>query len=342
MRESFLETTKGEYADMREQFASRKSDIQYVTLEAARENKLKVDFETEKPFKPNQVGKYVLADYDLAEIAKFIDWSPLFSTWQLSGTYPRIFENERYGAEAKKLFDDAQLMLEKIIKEKWLTANGTYGIFEAHSEGEKVILDNENTHFHFLRQQTKKPEGQTNKCLADFIASSNDYIGAFAVSTGIGIEEHVARFEADHDDYSAIMVKALADRLAEAFAELLHKKVRTEFWGFAAGEELDSEDLIREKYQGIRPAPGYAACPDHTEKGTIWKLLDVEKNTGIMLTESYAMYPTAAVSGFYFAHPKASYFGVGKIERDQVASVAASRGWTAAQMERWLRPNLSY
>lgn len=341
-RETFVNTTKEEYADMREQFANRKSDIQYVTLEAARENKLKVDFDAEKHFRPNQVGKFVLADYDLAEIAKFIDWSPLFSTWQLSGTYPRIFENERYGDEAKKLFDDAQIMLDKIIKEKWLTANGTYGIFEAHSEGEKVILDRENTHFHFLRQQTKKPEGQTNKCLADFIAPSNDYIGAFAVSTGIGIDEHVARFEADHDDYSAIMVKALADRLAEAFAELLHKKVRTEYWGFAAGEELDNEDLIREKYQGIRPAPGYAACPDHTEKGTIWELLEVEKNTGIKLTESYAMYPTAAVSGFYFAHPKASYFGVGKIERDQVASVAESRGWTAAQMERWLRPNLSY
>jgi 5-methyltetrahydrofolate--homocysteine methyltransferase len=330
---------------MREEFANRKSDVQYLSLEQARENRLKLDWnDTTQISKPNFIGVKVFDDYSIEELSKYIDWSPFFSTWELNGTYPRIFEHKDYGAEAKKLFDDAQLMLKKIIAEKWLTAKAVFGIFEAKAEDEKVlILENgkQINEFHFLRQQTKKQSG-SNKCLSDYISPNGDYIGAFAVTAGIGIEKKLAEFEKDHNDYESILLKALADRLAEAFAERLHERVRKEFWGYAADESLANEDLIREKYKGIRPAPGYAACPDHTEKPTIWKLLDAEKNTGIKLTESFAMYPTAAVSGFYFANPNASYFGVGKIQKDQVESIAKTRDISAGEMERWLRPNLGY
>jgi 5-methyltetrahydrofolate--homocysteine methyltransferase len=343
--ELFQKEVKAEYEVMREEFAKRKSDVQYLSLEQARENRLKLDWnDTTQISKPNFIGVKVFDDYSIEELSKYIDWSPFFSTWELNGTYPRIFEHKDYGAEAKKLFDDAQLMLKKIIAEKWLTAKAVFGIFEAKAEDEKVhILENgkEISNFHFLRQQTKKQSG-SNKCLSDYISPNGDYIGAFAVTAGIGIEKKLAEFEKDHNDYDIILLKALADRLAEAFAERLHERVRKEFWGYAADESLANEDLIREKYKGIRPAPGYAACPDHTEKPTIWKLLDAEKNTGIKLTESFAMYPTAAVSGFYFANPNASYFGVGKIQKDQVESIAKTRDMSAGEMERWLRPNLGY
>ena len=340
--ETFKQEVKAELNKMREDFANRKNDVEYLSLDEARANKLKINFDQERVPVPNQIGKFELLDYSLQEISEYIDWSPFFATWELSGIYPKIFENERYGEEAKKLFDDAQVMLKKIIDEKWLTANGIFGIFKAHSQDEIVILDDENNHFHFLRQQTKKSGTQTNTCLADFIAPENDYIGAFAVTTGIGIESKVKEFEAQHDDYSAILLKALADRLAEAFAELLHLKVRKEYWCYGVNEKLTVEELVSESYQGIRPAPGYAACPDHTEKKTIWDILDVERKAGISLTDSYAMYPTAAVSGFYFAHPKAKYFGVGKIQSDQVESLALSRKMSLGEMERWLRPNLGY
>ena len=344
--ETFQKEIKAEYDTMRDEFANRKSDITYISLEEARANKLQIDWsDNAQTCKPNYTGIKVFENYSIEELVKYIDWSPFFSTWELSGVYPRIFEHKHYGAEAKKLFDDAQKMLQKIIDEKWLTAKAVFGIFEAKSDGEIVqILDKGQkiNAFHFLRQQTKKKGESANKCLSDFISPNGDFIGAFAVTAGIGIEKKLAEFEKDHNDYESIMLKALADRLAEAFAERLHERVRKEFWGYAADESLTNEDLIREKYQGIRPAPGYAACPDHTEKGSIWKLLDAEKNTGIKLTESFAMYPTAAVSGFYFANPNASYFGVGKIQRDQVESLAKTRGLTAAEMERWLRPNLGY
>jgi 5-methyltetrahydrofolate--homocysteine methyltransferase len=338
---SFVEDLNAEYAQLREDFANRKSNVDYISIEEARRNKLKIDWATENITTPKFIGTKVLNNYPLAEIAEYIDWSPFFSTWEMSGTFPRIFENERYGSEAKKLYDDAQKMLKAIIAENRLTANATFGIFESKAVNEQVQMANGKS-FNFLRQQTKKQGTQTNTCLADFISPGKDYIGAFAVTTGIGIEKWIAKYEADHDDYSAILVKALADRLAEAFTELLHKKVRTDYWGYAENENLSIEDMIQEKYVGIRPAPGYAACPDHFEKKTIWELLDVENKTGIKLTESHAMYPTAAVSGFYFASPHIKYFGVGKIQKDQIEQLASARGLNIQEVEKWLRPNLAY
>lgn len=339
-RQKFSDDVKTEYAQMREVHANRKSDVAYVSIEEARINKLQIDWNKEPAYKPLQEGVQVFEDYSLEELSAYIDWSPFFSTWEMSGTYPRIFESEKYGKEAKKLFDDAQQLLKKIIAEKWITAKGIIAVLPAKSVDEQVVLA-DGTVFKFMRQQTRK-NGQPNLCLSDFVAPENDYIGLFAVTAGIGIEKHIERFEKDHDDYHSIMLKALADRLAEAFAERLHERVRKEFWGYAANESLSNEDLIHEKYQGIRPAPGYPACPDHTLKPQIWSLLDVEKKTGISLTESYAMYPTASVSGFYFAHPQAKYFGVGKIQKDQVQQMAKAKGITVAEMERWLRPNLGY
>jgi len=263
----------------------------------------------------------------------------------MSGTYPRIFESAKYGTEARKLFDDAQSLLKQIVAEKWITAKAVVGIFPAGAVDEEIkVYDYENRHlvsFHQLRQQAKKT-AQPNISLADFIAPENDYFGAFAVTAGIGIEKWIAKFEADHDDYRSIMLKALADRLAEAFAERMHQLVRMQYWGYAAHENLTNEELVQEKYRGIRPAPGYPACPDHTEKPTIWKLLDVENNTGIKLTESNAMYPAASVSGWYFAHPEVKYFGVGKVQKDQVELLAKAKGFDLAEMEKWLGPNLAY
>lgn len=343
--ESFALSVKSEYAEMRELHANRKSDVEYVTLAEARKNKYQIDWSKEEIKKPNFIGVKVFDDYSIEDLAQYIDWSPFFSTWELNGAYPRIFENAKYGAEAKKLFDDAQTLLKKIIAEKWITAKAVIGIFPASSQDEFITVFNEEgkqlTTFYQMRQQVKK-DRQANLSLADFIAPKDDYIGTFAVTTGLGIEKWIEKFEKDHDDYNSIMLKALADRLAEAFAERMHERVRKEFWGYATDETLSNEDLIYEKYQGIRPAPGYPACPDHTEKPIIWNLLDVEKNTGIKLTESNAMYPTASVSGFYFASPHAKYFGVGKIQRDQVESLAKAKGVAVEEMERWLSPNLAY
>ncbi len=339
-KEEFTSAIKAEYAEIRETHAQRKSEMEYVTLEEARQNKFQIDWNAEVITKPAFTGVKVFDDYSIEELAQYVDWSPLFSVWQMSGVYPRIFENARYGQEAKKLFDDVQELLKEVIKEKWLTAKGVFGIFEAHSENESVILNN-GTHFDFMRQQTKK-HGAPNRCLSDFISPNRDYFGAFAVTAGLGIEKPLAQFQKDHDDFRSILLKALADRLAEAFAERLHERVRKEFWGFVPNEELNREELIREKYQGIRPASGYPACPDHTLKPQIWQLLDVEKNTGIILTESNAMYPAASVSGFYFASPHSKYFGVGKIQKDQMEALANTKGVPLKEMERWLTPNKGY
>jgi 5-methyltetrahydrofolate--homocysteine methyltransferase len=342
--ENFSSAIKSEYTALRAAHANRKSDTEYVTLEEARNNKYQIDWTKEPITKPNFLGIKVFEDYPLEELTQYIDWSPFFATWELNGTYPRILESEKYGKEAKKLFEDAQVLLKKIIDEKWITAKGVIGIFEAQSHHEEIRIRNlksEIRSFSFMRQQAKK-HGQPNICLADYVAPAGDYLGAFAVTTGLNIETKIAEFEKQHDDYNSIMLKSLADRLAEAFAERMHQRVRKEFWGYAADEQLSNEDLIREKYQGIRPAPGYPACPDHTLKPQIWELLNVEKNTGIKLTESFAMYPTASVTGFYFASPHAKYFGVGKIQRDQVESLAKSKGLSPDEMEKWLRPNLAY
>ncbi len=343
--ESFSAQVKAEYAEMRALHANRKSDVEYVTLAEARKNKYQIDWNKEPIHKPNFIGVKVFEDYSISELASYIDWSPFFSTWEMSGVYPRIFESEKYGKEARKLYDDAQKMLQTIIAEKWISAKGVIGIFNAKAEHETIHVLNESgkelAAFHEIRQQTKK-DRQPNICLSDFIAPENDFFGTFAVTAGIGIEKWIERFEKDHDDYNSILLKALADRLAEAFAERMHERVRKEFWGYAADEKLSSDELIHEKYQGIRPAPGYPACPDHTDTPVIWQLMDVEKNTGIRLTESNAMYPTASVSGFYFASPHSKYFGVGKIQKDQVQALADAKGLSLEEMEKWLRPHLAY
>jgi 5-methyltetrahydrofolate--homocysteine methyltransferase len=345
LRAAFMQDVTKDYERVREQNKNAQSQNKFISIEEARENKFPVDWNKTEIVKPTLIGNKVFDDYDLNEIAEYIDWTPFFHSWELKGSYPKIFNDAERGAEAKKLFDDAQKMLKQLIAEKWLKAKAVIGIYPAKAKGDDVELsvNNESVVFHTLRQQTKKPAGQYNVALSDFISpASQDYIGAFALTTGIGIDEHVSRFEKDHDDYSAIMLKALADRLAEAFAELMHKKVRKEYWGYASAENLANEDLIKEEYAGIRPAPGYPAQPDHTEKPIIWKLLDVEKNTGMILTESMAMVPTAAVSGLYFAHPDSHYFGIGKIQKDQVVDYAKRKGMTIEIAERWLGPNLAY
>jgi 5-methyltetrahydrofolate--homocysteine methyltransferase len=278
---------------------------------------------------------------------------PFFNAWEFAGKFPDVLRDAVVGEAASALYADAARMLDTLVKEKWLKAAAVIGFFPAHSAGDddiEIYTDESRgalrARLHHLRQQKSKPQGHPQLCLADFVApkqsGGNDYIGAFAVTAGLGIEEHVARFEAAHDDYSSIMLKALADRLAEAFAERLHERVRREFWGYANDETLDNASLIREEYRGIRPAPGYPACPDHTEKAALWGLLDAERTAGIRLTESFAMYPTAAVSGWYFSHPEARYFGVGQIDRDQVESYAQRKGMSLEKTERWLAPNLGY
>ncbi len=305
------------------------------------------------PPKPNLMGVHKLENYPLEILVDFIDWTPFFQAWELAGRYPKILQDDMVGDEARKLFADAQAMLKQIVKEKWLTANAVFGLFPANtvnSDDIEIYTDDKRKDvamtWHNLRQQTKKPADIPNYCLADYIAPKDskvkDYIGGFAVTTGIGIDTRVAEFEKQNDDYSAIMLKALADRLAEAFAEHLHLRVRREFWGYAAEEGLSNDDIIAEKYRGIRPAPGYPACPEHSEKGPLFDLLQAPKNAGITLTESFAMLPTAAVSGFYFSHPQAQYFATGKVDKDQVADYAKRKGWTVEEAERWLAPVLSY
>ncbi len=344
---------KKEYEKMRSDYESRKQDKNYITLIEARKNKSKIDWDTSVITKPTFLGNKILKNYPLEEIKKYIDWTPFFQTWMLAGRYPGILKDSVVGVEAQKLFDDAQIMLDQIIKEKSLQAHGVFGFYPAsRTENDDVTLfepkdsKKQFSEFHFLRQQNKKAKDLPNFCLADFIApasaSKEDYIGMFAVTAGVGIEKLLEKYKADHDDYSDIMVKALADRLAEAFAECLHEKVRREFWGYATNETLTNDEMIEEKYQGIRPAPGYPACPDHTEKKILFEILDAEKQVGIKLTESYAMYPASSVSGFYFSHPDSKYFGLGKIEKDQVIEYAERKGMNLEEIERWLAPNLSY
>lgn len=349
-REAFAAKIRAEYDAARIEHAGRQKEKNYISIEEARANKVAIDWSNYQPKKPVTPGVSVFKDYPLDQIRKYIDWTPFFSTWMLKGKYPAIFSNEVVGEEARKLFDDANAMLDRFIKEKSLRANGIVGLYRAASFDDDVKVMDENGKelktFHFLRQQGKKASSVSNTSLADFIApqgsGKEDYIGGFAVTTGEGLDEIVKKYEADHDDYNSIMAKAIADRLAEAFAELLHEKVRKEIWGHAKGESLSNEDLIDEKYEGIRPAPGYPACPDHTEKRLLFDLLEAEKHTGIYLTESFAMYPASSVSGFYFSHPEAKYFGLGKIEKDQVEQYAKRKGFSLEEMEKWLSPNLNY
>jgi 5-methyltetrahydrofolate--homocysteine methyltransferase len=350
-RNAFMEKTKKEYEGMRKDHENRQQLKSYISLPEARKNKVAIDWDKTTLVKPTFLGRRELVNYPLAEIAKYIDWTPFFQTWMLAGRYPKIFEDTLVGPEAKKLFTDAQKMLQQIINEKSLQANGVVAFYPCHgtSSDDVILLDEaENKELktlHFLRQQNKKAQNLPNFCLSDFIApqasGKKDYIGMFAVTAGIGIEKLLEQFKVQQDDYSEIMVKALADRLAEAFAELLHKKVRKELWGYAASEKLSEDELIEEKYQGIRPAPGYPACPDHTEKKAIFELLKANE-IGIILTESYAMFPASSVSGYYFSHPESKYFGLGKIEKDQVHEYAIRKGMSLEEMEKWLSPNLSY
>jgi 5-methyltetrahydrofolate--homocysteine methyltransferase len=352
LRDEFVRKTRAEYERVREQHRAKRGQAPHHAIAQAREHGLVTDWASYRPPVPRQTGLTVLRDFPLREIVPYIDWTPFFQTWELSGRYPRILNDDVVGEAARNLFADAQAMLQRIVDERWLQANAVVGLFPANSVGDDVEIYADEARgrplevFHFLRQQAVKPEDRVNHCLADFVTPKStgvrDYVGLFAVTAGIGVDERVEAFEAKHDDYSAIMLKALADRLAEALAELMHLKVRRELWGYAADETLDADALIDEKYRGIRPAPGYPACPDHTEKGPLFDLLDAEANTGITLTESFAMLPAAAVSGFYFAHPQARYFAVGKIGRDQVEDYARRRGWDLATAERWLAPALAY
>jgi 5-methyltetrahydrofolate--homocysteine methyltransferase len=344
-RTNYILDLKKDYARVRELRGNRKSAKRYLSLKQARANKTKIDWANYEVPKPNFVGTKVFDDYSLEELAKYIDWTPFFQSWQLAGKFPAILSDEIVGNEARKLYEDAQVMLKKIIGEKWIQAKGVIGIFPANAISDDDILaktEKGDFKLHHLRQQNEKAPGQPNYCLTDFIAKEGDYIGAFAVAAGFGIEPHVAKFEKDLDDYNAILLKALADRFAEAFAERMHERVRTEFWGYAKEESLDNQALVEEAYQGVRPAPGYPACPEHTEKRTLFEMLEVEKNTGIILTESCAMYPAAAVSGWYFSHPESKYFGLGSISKDQIEDYAERKGMGLEEAERWLAPVLNY
>ncbi|HHH50166.1 MAG TPA: DUF559 domain-containing protein, partial [Saprospiraceae bacterium] len=350
-KEQFAINIKNEYERLRKQRGNRKSNKKYLTLKKARANKFQIDWNNHQTLKPKFTGIKVFDNYPLDELTEYIDWTPFFSSWQMKGKYPAIFDDVTIGAAAKKLFNDAQSLLRRIIDEKWLTAKAVIGFFRANTiNDDDIEVYNDKGKpikiLHHLRQQRQKAPGQPNYCLADFIAPKNtqqeDYIGAFAVTAGIGIEKWVKRFEEDHDDYNAIILKALADRLAEAFAERMHERVRKEFWAYDINENLANEDLVKEKYQGIRPAPGYPACPEHTEKRSLFDLLNVEKEIGIHLTESYAMYPAAAVSGWYFSNPAAKYFGLGQISKDQVKDYANRKGMSLVEAEKWLMSSLNY
>ncbi|MBD9436051.1 methionine synthase [Pseudoxanthomonas sp. PXM03] len=348
MRAAFVAANDADYAEIRERHRNRGDAKRLVSLEKARGQKFNGGWGDYSPPAPNQPGLHVFEDYPLAELVEFIDWTPFFQAWELAGKYPAILTDDVVGAQASELYQDAQTMLKRIVAEKWLTAKAVFGLWPANSVGDDVELQHAGTteRLYFLRQQVDKPAERPDFCLADFIAPKDsgrqDWIGAFAVTAGIGIDEHVARFEADHDDYNAILLKALADRLAEALAERLHQRVRKEFWGFASDEALGNEALIAEQYRGIRPAPGYPACPEHSEKATLFRLLDAPGNAGMSLTESFAMLPTAAVSGYYFSHPQSQYFVVGRVSKEQAADYAKRKGVELAQVERWLASNLDY
>ncbi|MDF1602445.1 methionine synthase [Nocardioides sp. YIM 152315] len=350
-REKLLATVQEDYDALRARHAA-KHDRPLVSLEAARENRTPVDWDGYVPPVPARPGVHVLSDYDLGELREFIDWQPFFNAWEMKGRFPDILNNPQTGEAARRLYDDAQAMLDRIVEEKWLTANAVLGLFPANAVGDDVEVYADDTRsevlttLHHLRQQGEHREGVPNRALSDFVAPRDtglsDHVGAFAVTAGLGSQERILKFKADLDDYSAILLEALADRLAEAFAERLHQRVRTEFWGYDSGETLANEDLIAEKYRGVRPAPGYPACPEHTEKQTLWRLLDVQASTGIELTESMAMWPGAAVSGWYFSHPQSQYFVVGRLAPDQVADYAERKGWSLPEAERWLSANLGY
>jgi 5-methyltetrahydrofolate--homocysteine methyltransferase len=375
LRASFVAANDADYAEIRQRHRNRGDAKRLVSLEKARGQKFDGGWGAYTPPAPRQPGVTVFDDYPLSELLDYIDWTPFFQAWELAGKYPAILTDEVVGKQATELYRDARAMLDKIVAEKWLTAKAVFGLWPANAIGDDVEIQllpplggegwdwgssgtlppsqsspasggGSSARLHFLRQQVDKPADRPDFCLADFIAPKDsgkqDWIGAFAVTAGIGIDEHVARFEAEYDDYNAILLKALADRLAEALAERLHQRVRKEFWGFEADEALDNEALIAEKYRGVRPAPGYPACPEHSEKATLFRLLDAERNAGMQLTESFAMLPTAAVSGYYFSHPKSQYFVVGRVSKEQAADYAKRKGVDLVQAERWLASNLDY
>ncbi len=356
-KDGFAQQVRDEYQQMRDRHAGKQQQKNFAPLAEIRTSKFRTDWTTRQVTRPQFLGTRVFDDYSLEEIAQYIDWTPFFMTWELAGRFPKILDDEVVGEHARDLYQDAQAMLEKIIDERWLQAKAVIGFFPANAISDDDIAlyqfeeDSEDRRqqiatLHHLRQQTQKAAGKEYLSLTDFVAPADsgvdDYVGGFAVTTGIGCDEIAKEFERDHDDYNAIMVKALADRLAEAFAELMHRRVRREFWGYAPDEALDNDALIREKYQGIRPAPGYPACPDHTEKATLFELLEATKHTGITLTESYAMFPTAAVSGWYFSHPEARYFGIPKVDQDQIHSYAVRKGMPVPEVEKWLGAYLGY
>ncbi len=345
--DAFVAETKARYATIYDRFLNKKSHKTLLSLAEARANKTHIDWDNYTPPQPKQLGIHVFKQQDLSQLVPYIDWTPFFQTWQLAGKYPAILTDPIVGNEAQQLYNDAQQLLKRIIAEQWLQARAVVGLFAAQADGDDLILQTapqQTTRLHHLRQQSKRAEGLPNRCLSDFVApytsGKQDYVGAFALTAGIGIETYLAQFQTQHDDYSAILLKALADRLAEAFAEYLHEKVRTELWAYAPNEQLDNSALIAEQYTGIRPAPGYPACPDHTEKRLLWQLLDVERNTDMQLTDNCAMYPAASVSGWYFSHPESKYFPVGQITDEQVADIARRKGMSITEMTRWLQPNL--
>jgi 5-methyltetrahydrofolate--homocysteine methyltransferase len=345
---NYVKAIREEYDNLRESYLNRSRDKNYLTIEQARKNKLQLDWKNYNPTKPNFIGAKTI-DVELSELIPFIDWTPFFQSWQLFGKFPKILSDEVVGTDATNLYNDALYMLDKIVSEKWFTAKGILGIFPANQINDddiQLTTDNQQpTTFLTLRQQSQKTEGAPNIALADFIAPKDsgiqDYIGCFCVTTGFGVEEKAKEYETQLDDYNSIMVKALADRLAEAFAEYLHLKVRKEIWGYASDENLNNLELIKEAYKGIRPAPGYPACPDHLEKPTIWKLLNVAEEIGVTLTESMAMWPASSVSGYYFANPQSKYFGLGKIKEDQVTDYAKRRGISTEVATKWLAPNIA-
>ena len=349
-RAAYADEVRADYAKISAAHFRAQQDKQRLPLAKARGNGVTIDFAQAPPIKPTFFGTRSFEAYDLAELAQYIDWTPFFQTWELAGRYPAILQDAKVGEAARALFDDAQAMLKRIVDEKWFTARAVIGFWPANAAGDdiRIFADETRAHeiatFHTLRQQLVKRDGRFNAALSDFVAPAGtpDYIGAFVVTAGIGEDAIAERFKLANDDYSSILCKALADRLAEAFAERMHQRVRKEFWGTAPDETLSPDDLILEQYQGIRPAPGYPAQPDHTEKATLFRLLDAEAQAGVVLTESYAMWPGSSVSGLYFGHPESFYFGVGKVERDQVEDYAARKGWTVAEAERWLAPVLNY
>jgi len=351
-RDGFVEKVREEYVGVREMHHKKKGQKAMVSIDQARANHFPIDWMQDDIATPNLLGTKVFADYSLDELQKYIDWTPFFQTWELAGRFPNILEDKVVGEQAKELYNDAQRLLKQIVEEKWLTANGVIGIWPANSVGDDIEIYTDETREevltiqHTIRQQIKKAQNAHNMALSDFVAPKEsgvkDYVGGFVVTAGGDIDEHIRRYEEDHDDYHSIMLKALADRFAEAFAECMHERVRKEFWGYASDEQLDNEALVKESYRGIRPAPGYPACPDHTIKPELFRILDATATTGVTLTDSYAMDPAASVSGWYFAHPKSKYFGVGKIEKDQLEDIAKRKQESKEVMERWLSANLNY